>query len=226
MSISIQDAKDIIAEVKNRDALSGKDISRWWMYENHIITAARIAKIIASKIKGMNDEQAYVNALLHDVCRTNERQENRFHGISGYEKLISKDEKAARASLLHMFLWNRIQPFRKCEQMFFGNKKDYDFVADYIKNTQVTDDDLLVQLVDNLANKNGFVTIEQRAKDLSERKGVVLDQEWFETRHRLKTYFDKKIGCDIYNLVDFCNITNNPSNETGYAHMCKNLLEF
>lgn len=65
MGISIQEAKSIIAEVKARDASIGRDMSRWWMYENHIVTAANIARIIASKIKGMDEEQAYVNALLH-----------------------------------------------------------------------------------------------------------------------------------------------------------------
>lgn len=200
MSLSIQDAKGLIAEVKERDASIGKDMSRWWMYENHIVTAANVARTIASKIKGMDEEQAYVNALLHDICRTNERQAARFHGISGYEKLIDKDEKAARAAIVHMFLWNKIPPFEKCSQMFFGNKKDYDFVSAYLKSTQICEDDLLVQLADNLSNKNGFVSIEQRAKDLSERKGIVFDETWLEIRYSLKTYFDKKIGCDVYKL--------------------------
>lgn len=200
MGISIQEAKGIIAEVKARDASIGRDMSRWWMYENHIVTAANIARIIASKIKGMDEEQAYVNALLHDVCRTNERKEARFHGISGYEYLIDKDKNAARSALLHMFLFNKLPSYEKCSQMFFGNKKDYDFIANYIKNTQTTDNDLLVQLADNLSNKDGFVTIEQRAKDLEERRGITLDKDWLETRNALKTYFDKKVGCNIYNL--------------------------
>lgn len=169
MSLSIQEATEIINEVKARDTAIGRDMSRWWMYENHITTAAKIAKNIASKINGMNAEQAYVAALLHDVCRTNERQETRFHGVLGYEKLINKDENAARAALLHMFLWNKLQPYEQCSAMFFDNKKDYDFVSDYIKQTQVKDTDLLVQLADNLSNKDGFVTIEQRATDLAER---------------------------------------------------------
>ena len=73
MVLSIQKAEDIITEVKARDAAPGKDMSRWWMYENHIRAAANIAKTIASKIDGMDENQAYICALLHDVCRTNER---------------------------------------------------------------------------------------------------------------------------------------------------------
>lgn len=49
MSLSIQQANEIIAEIKARDTAIGRDMSRWWMYENHIRTAANIAKTIASK---------------------------------------------------------------------------------------------------------------------------------------------------------------------------------
>jgi len=200
MSLSIQQANEIIAEIKARDTAIGRDMSRWWMYENHIRTAANIAKTIASKIDSMDESQAYINALLHDVCRTNERQEARFHGVTGYEKLINKDEKAARSALLHMFVWNKLQPYEKCSQMFFENKKDYAFVANFIQNTKTSDEDLLIQLADNLSNKDGFVTIEQRAQDLSERRGIKLDKEWLDSRYSLKLYFDKKVGCNIYDL--------------------------
>ncbi|MBE6444338.1 MAG: HD domain-containing protein [Alphaproteobacteria bacterium] len=200
MLLSIQEAEDIIAEVKGRDAAIGRDMSRWWMYENHIRAAANIAKTIASKIDGMDETQAYICGLLHDVCRTNERQEARFHSITGYEKLIDKDEMVARSALLHMFLWNKIPPYEKVAQMFFDNKKDYDFVADYIQKTKTTDEDLLIQLADNLSNKDGFVTIEQRAKDLSERRGIKISNDWLDSRYRLKSYFDKKIGGNIYDL--------------------------
>ena len=92
MVLSIQEAEDIIAEVKARDTAIGRDMSRWWMYENHIRTAANVARTIASKIDDMDETQAYICALLHDVARTNERQEARFHGVTGYEKLVDKDE--------------------------------------------------------------------------------------------------------------------------------------
>ncbi len=203
--LKISDAHQIIDEIKARDTAIGRDMSRWWMYENHIVTAAKIAKAIASKINGIDEDQAYVCALLHDVCRTNERHEAKFHGISGYEKLIDKDEMAARSALLHMFLWNQMQPFEKCSTMFFDNKQDYDFVADYIKNTKPTDFDLLMQLADNLSNMNGFVTIEDRAKDLAERRGIALSQEWYDSRNNLKAYFDRKTGIDIYTLFNKTN---------------------
>jgi len=201
MTLSIQEAEDIITEVKERDAAIGRDMSRWWMYENHIRAAANIAKTIASKIDGMDETQAYICGLLHDVCRTNERQEKKFHGITGYEKLIDKDEKIAQSVLVHMFPFNEIPSYEECKYMFFENKKDYDFIVEYTKNNFPNDYDLLTQMADSLSNKNGIVTLEQRAKEYSERHGVDILSSMIKPRYRLKSYFDKKIGGNIYDLI-------------------------
>jgi len=201
MTLSIQEAEDIITEVKERDAAIGRDMSRWWMYENHIRAAANIAKTIASKIDGMDETQAYICGLLHDVCRTNERQEKKFHGITGYEKLIDKDEKIAQSVLVHMFPFNEIPSYEECKYMFFENKKDYDFIVEYTKNNFPNDYDLLTQMADSLTKKNGIVTLEQRAKEYSERHGVDILSSMIKPRYRLKSYFDKKIGGNIYDLI-------------------------
>lgn len=201
MTLSIQEAEDIITEVKERDTIIGRDMSRWWMYENHIRAAANIAKTIASKIDGMDETQAYICGLLHDICRTNERQEKRFHGITGYEKLIDKDEKIAQSVLVHMFPFNEIPSYEECKYMFFENKKDYDFIVEYTKNNFPNDYDLLTQMADSLSNKNGIVTLEQRAKEYSERHGVDILSSMIEPRYRLKSYFDKKVGRNVYDLI-------------------------
>lgn len=201
MTLSIQEAEDIITEVKERDTTIGRDMSRWWMYENHIRAAANIAKTIASKIDGMDETQAYICGLLHDVCRTNERQEKRFHGITGYEKLVNKDEKIAQSVLVHMFPFNEIPSYEECKYMFFENKKDYNFIVEYTKNNFPNDYDLLTQMADSLSNKNGIVTLEQRAKEYSERHGVDILSSMIEPRYRLKSYFDKKVGRNVYDLI-------------------------
>lgn len=200
MSLSIQDAKDIIVELKEKEIALGRAPKTWYTYENHIYGVANVAKTIASKIKGLKPDEIYISALLHDVCRTEEDRKQRFHGILGYEKLIDKDEAAARSAILHMFPWNKISSFEKCSKMFYDNKKDYDFVASYLQSTEPKDTDLLIQLADSLANKDGFVTLEQRAKEYSERHGVAIRPEEIEPRYELKAYFDKKVGCNIYNL--------------------------
>lgn len=200
MSLSIQEAKDLITELKEKEIALGRAPETWYTYENHVYGAASAARTIAEKIKDMNPEKVYISALLHDICRTEEDREQRFHGLLGYEKLIDKDESAARSAITHMFPWNELPAFENCSKMFYGNKKDYDFVAAYIQNIQTTDTDLLIQLADTLANKDGIVTLEQRAKEYAERCNIIIPKEKLQPRYELKAYFDNKVGCNIYSL--------------------------
>lgn len=68
----------------------------------------------------------------------------------------------------------------------------------YLNEHEATDSDFLIQLSDTLANKNGIVTIEQRAEEYAQRNGLNLTsslvQEMLAPRFELKECFDKKIG--------------------------------
>lgn len=200
MSLSLQEAQNLITALKEKEISLGRAPETWYTYENHVYGVAKVAKTIASHIESMDADEVYVSALLHDISRTEEDKEQRFHGILGYEKLIDKDETAARSAILHMFPWGKISSFEKCSKMFFEKREDYDFVADFINNTKLNDVDLLIQLSDSLANKDGIVTLERRAKEYSERHGVEIPQSVIQPRQELKTYFDRKLGLNIYNL--------------------------
>ncbi len=201
--ISVQEARDMVEALKRKEIALGRAEDTWYLYGNHVFGVADAAKAIALKIKEMDADRVYVAALLHDIAKMEERT-GRFHGILGYEMLKDRDEDAARACLLHMFPWNKVLPFEKCSKMFFENKKDYDFVVDYAKNTAVRDEDLLIQLADSLASKDGIVTFEERKREYVERNKIEVTPELlkdlFEPRLELKEYFDKKINGDIYDL--------------------------
>ncbi len=201
MSISVQETRNLIDELKEKEISLGRDPSTWYTYKSTFAVRLTWQKKIASHIDTMDEDRVYVVALLHDICRTDEDRDLRFHGILGYEKLKEKDELAARSSLTHMFEWHVVPPFDVCSDLFFGNKKDYDFVANYIKNTSLNDIDLLIQLADNMANKNGIVTIEQRMNDLLVRGRIESIQEKIGPIKEIKLYFDKKVGKDIYGLL-------------------------
>ena len=198
--LSARQAKQLISDLKEREISLGRQPETWFTYENHIMGVATVAKTIALKIPDMNVDEIYISALLHDICRTEESREQRFHGILGYEKLKDIDEKSARSALLHMFPWNKLPHYEICSDMFFNRKDDYDFITNYIDSHKTTDEDLLIQLADSLANKNGVVTLEQRAKEYSERHNIEIPQEMIEPRYKLKAYFDNKVGCDVYGL--------------------------
>ena len=199
--LSITKAQRMIDNLKNHEISLGRDPQTWYTYENHVYGVAQAAKIISSKIKGMNPNHLYVMGLLHDICRTEDVRLQRFHGILGYEKLIQIDPDVARACLLHTFPWNELPPYRQCALLFFQSKKDYLFVADFIKNNSPKEEDYLIQLCDYLANKDGIVTIEERSEEIIERHRKLQDVADIVRVNELKRYFDKKIGCDIYSLL-------------------------
>ena len=212
--INIDEAKALIEAAKQEELALGRQENTWYFYENHVFGAALIAKKIAEKMTGIDPERIYVSALLHDIAKTKEFDQEgiypstlvldskikRFHGVLGYEMLKDKDDFAARASLLHMFAWNELPPFEKCSKMFFNNRKDYDFTFEYIQNHPVTDEDLLIQLADSLASKDGLMTVEQRAETYAQDHKIDVPLELFKPRVELKAYFDKKTGMNIYDL--------------------------
>ena len=198
--LSARQAKQLISDLKEREISLGRQPETWFTYENHIMGVATVAKTIALKIPDMNVDEIYISALLHNICRTEESREQRFHGILGYEKLINFDEKSARSALLHMFPWNFLPDYQDCSKMFFDKKDDYEFIANYIHTHDTTDEDLLIQLADGLANKDGIVTLEERAQEYSKRYGIEIPKEMIEPRYKLKSYFDTKVGCDVYGL--------------------------
>ena len=198
--LSVAKARQMIDELKNNEVALGRDPNTWYTYENHVYGTAEIAKKIAAEIKTMNADKVYVMGLLHDICRTEEDRVQRFHGILGYEKLIKQDEDAARTCLVHMFPWSKLPPYEKCAKLFYNKENDYRFIIEFIKENKPVDEDYLIQLCDNLANKDGFVTLEQRAAEFIERHGNVNVDDILIDSNEIKEYFDRKIGHDIYDF--------------------------
>lgn len=201
MSLSIADAENLIETLKKEEISLGRNPKTWYTYENHVFSAAEVAKKLAKKLNLENVEQIYISALLHDISRTEENRKQHFHGILGYEKLIKKDINAARAAITHMFPLFKIPPFEECYKMFFNNKQDYDFVVKYLKNTKLNDIDLLIQLSDILANKDGIVTIEQRLDELKIRNKEPFAPQIVENYYKIKEYFEKKLNLSIYEII-------------------------
>ncbi len=203
MSLTISDAEDMIAAVRDRWVSLGRDPDTLYMYDNHIKGAAEVARTIALKIGTIDPERIYISALLHDIAKIDESPESmvgRFHGLLGYELLKDKDSAVARACLLHEFPWNKIPPFEKCSKKLLNNKNDYAFMVSYVAGTSLNDEDLVIQLADGMANKNGIVTLEQRQREYEQRFNFVMPSEMAEPYLEIKRYLDNKIGGNIYDL--------------------------
>ena len=207
MTLSIEQARQIIEEFRQKElALGIVTPQQLEGHLNHINGAAYIARAIAqaitSKLPEINSDEVYVSTLLHDIGRLEEPRVNRFHGIIGYEKLKERDENAARTALIHMFPLGKLPPFELCSDLFLGEQgqQDYDFVANYLKKTPLTEGDLLIQLADCLANKDGFVTLDQRFTEYQERHHIILPKELRIPRYQLKNRFDQILGHSVYDL--------------------------
>ncbi len=200
MSISRAQAHGIIEQVKKQEIALGRDPNTWYLYENHVVGAAKIAQMIASEIPVMDENRVYVMGLLHDVCKTEEDRKERFHGILGYEKLCNQDEEIARACLLHSFPWRKLACYEMYAHWFYNKKEDYDFIENYIATHPAKDEDYLIELCDNLANKDGFVTLEQRAEEYGSRHPSEDLSPILIASNEIKDYFEKKIGHCIYDF--------------------------
>ena len=79
MVLSITQAQEMIDTLKNEEIALGRDPKTWYTYHNHVYGVAEVAKKIASKIPTMDAERVYVMGLLHDICRTQDDRNQRFH---------------------------------------------------------------------------------------------------------------------------------------------------
>lgn len=212
MFITIKEAKNIVDIVRNRWISLGRAPDTLYLYDNHIKGCAIVAQTIALQLDNIDPEQVYVSAFLHDIAKIDESPESmvgRFHGILGYEKFKDIDQQVARACLLHELPWNNVRLY---EKKFLGNKDDYNFALQYVKENPLKDEDLLIQLADAMANKNGIVTMEQRQQEYEERFNRKLPDEMITPYIKIKQYFDKKINGNVYDL--FPNLESQKFNST------------
>lgn len=171
----------------------------------HSQLVALNAQKIASSTVYLNSDKAYIMGLLHDCGRLkDERAENTFHGLVGYEFMMSKGyPELAKISLSHCFY-----------------EKDFD-ISTYpqshshlLKSKQILsileydDYDRLLQLCDILNDMGNPCSIEYLFKSIAQRYNVPLSklEPMIELLKCHKYYFDEKCGQDIYQMLGIKNI--------------------
>lgn len=165
---------------------------------NHSRVAAHCAEKIAGLCDGTDPEKAYVLGLLHDIGR-------RFgirhlgHVADGYTYMVSLGyEEAARICLTHSFQNQSLNDY-------IGNidtsDEELELIRTRLKEVVMDDYDRLIQLCDSLAGSEGVLKLEERMEDVKKRYGSYPQEKW-EFNIRLKEYFEKKTGKDIYEVVE------------------------
>lgn len=175
-------------------------------YIVHTENVAKFAQKIASKIKGMDADIAYVAGLLHDCGKIKrEWQNNKFHGHEGYDLLMAAGyPQAAQICLTHTF------PDKDFTPKDIGYPEHWMVpVIELLKKIEYDDYDRLIQYCDKFSDGPYVVTLEERAVAIRDRyngmKGYSVDEKRYQAiikeGQKLKSYFDQLCGVDTYELL-------------------------
>ena len=168
-------------------------------WEQHSISVANNARLIAQKVSHMDSDRAYVMELMHDIGRRAGVTGIR-HIFDGYDYMLSIGEpEIARICLTHSF------PIKDV-RTFFGKydctQEQLDFLRDFLHGNEFDDYDILIQLCDAISLPGGACIMEKRLIDVALRHGLPdFTIEKWKAFMRTKTHFDHLCGCNVYDLL-------------------------
>lgn len=168
----------------------------WVAHSRYVAMACRN---IAEKCQGISSDTAYILGLLHDIGRYPGVSSEK-HLIDGYRYCMDRGwDKAAQICISHAFM---IQDIQTSIGVFDVPDEDYQFMKQFIEQAVYDDYDRLVQLCDSLALPTGFCLLEKRLVDVTLRYGThPFTVDRWKKIMELKSYFEKKAGCSIYDLL-------------------------
>lgn len=168
-------------------------------WTEHSLNVAKAAKLISEHCGNLDSNKAFVFGLLHDIGRRNGVPAVK-HIIDGYDYAMSKGwDEIAGVCLTHSFPIKDIDADIGKKDI---SKEQYDFIDNYLKNTEYDDYDKLIILCDALADANGFCILEKRFIDTTRRYGIFpFSVERWNKTYEYKEYFESLTGKSIYKLL-------------------------
>lgn len=186
----------------------GQHVDTW---RAHSVNVARTAEAIVRAVnayeqgKGenltLNSDLAYSCGLLHDLGRSAGEHVGLEHPVIGYRLLRDHGfPLEAQVSMTHgYYAYHDIDRAEYWEE--FTDLDLLRFTREYLEKVALTDYDLLIQLCDNMAHHSGIMTIEGRFADILVRHDNIRNAgAHLKELYKLKEYFDKKAGRNIYEL--------------------------
>ncbi len=165
---------------------------------NHSRVTAHCAEKIAELCDGLDGEKAYVLGLLHDIGRKFGVR-HLGHVSDGYTYMMSLGyDEAAKICLTHSFNNRSVNEYIG---KFDTSEEELKLINTALIKVVMDDYDRLIQLCDSLAGSEGVLDIEERMNDVKKRYGRYPKEKW-DSNIRLKEYFEKKTGKDIYDVVE------------------------
>ncbi len=168
-------------------------------WEQHSLSVAKNAGIIAEKVEGMDSDKAYVMGLMHDIGRR-AGITGIMHIFDGYDYMFSLNEPdIARICLTHSFPSKNINTF---SGKYDCSSEQLDFLKNYLNKIQYDNYDILIQLCDAISLPNGACIMEKRFVDVSLRHGLSeFTIEKWKAFIETKKHFDILCGCNVYTLL-------------------------
>lgn len=161
---------------------------------DHSICVGYVAGVIA-KALNLDEEKAQTLGYIHDIGK--KVGPFHLHIINGYYylKKLGYDEEYCSISLVHSYLNNNAY----CTA---GGIPKNEKLKNYIKNHDYTIYDKIINLSDLMCTDK-ICTLEKRLIDVIIRYGIFENTKYhIEEACKLKSYFDKKLGYNLYDLFD------------------------
>ncbi len=172
---------------------------------DHSAMVARAARTVAEQmtkngVTTVDSELAYQAGLVHDIGKADPAWTGLNHIVLGYKALLELGwEDLAQIAMTHTYYgYDKVDRQEFWEE--FDDPAELKLTQDYMATVELTDLDLLLQLVDNMAHAVGIMSISDRFCDILIRHGIRNAGEHLKELYRLKLYFDEKCGMNIYLL--------------------------
>ncbi len=169
------------------------------------VMVARAARTVAEQmtkngVTTVDSELAYQAGLVHDIGKADPAWTGLNHIVLGYKALLELGwDDLAQIAMTHTYYgYDKVDRQEFWEE--FDDPEELKLTQDYMTTVKLTDLDLLLQLVDNMAHAVGIMSISDRFCDILIRHGIRNAGEHLKELYRLKLYFDEKCGMNIYLL--------------------------
>ena len=194
MKLISKDAKEILENYR------GKTESDIWI--EHCIcvgnTAGKIAQALNEKSCNVDVDKTITLGYIHDIGKYTGKSHGHVMRGYNYVKDLGYDNEYANICLTHSYLNNDII----CTAGGLPDINENPFLTEFIKEHKYSIEEKIINLCDLMCPQGGKVfTIDKRLIDIMIRRGTYSNTQYhIKETYKLKEYFDKLLGYNLYDL--------------------------
>lgn len=161
-------------------------------------TAGKIAQALNEKSCNVDVDKTITLGYIHDIGKYIGKSHG--HVMRGYNyiKGLGYDEEYANICLTHSYLNNDII----CTAGGVPDPNENQFLTKFIKEHHIPIEEKIINLCDLMCPQGGKIfTIDKRLIDIMIRRGAYSNTQYhIKETYKLKEYFDKLLGHNLYDL--------------------------